>query len=380
MAGRLGQICGTRQRLSNVKENAMLKSIIGAVVLLLVTNGILSAQDHTIVAHSQADSMVFELDPASGKILHQLKVASQPHEGAVTPDGKMIFVSVPSSAHVVIIDGMTFQEKAKVESEFFRRTPRPRPSTGNAPARPPNTSASPHGVAVTEDGGKLYIGVENADVPGLVVYDVRAGKVLKKIDLLLTGGHYFAMQPKTGKIYYPHKEDNRVVVIDTKTDKVVKLIAVGGGPRGVAFGPHGDVWFHSDGDGSVTMVDSKTDEVVKVIPTEGKGIGRIAVSPDGRYAASTHDQTLDVAVIDTQTKQVVKNIRVGSGSGPSSASLKIMYPLFSPDSSKLYVMNPSDSDISVIDVKDWTIVARHKVLPNTFGGVVRPLRLLGTRN
>jgi YVTN family beta-propeller protein len=368
------------QRLRDAKENSMLKSFIGTFVLLLATNGMLNAQDHTIIAHSQGDSTVFELDAASGKILNQLKVTSQPHEGAITADGKTIFVSVPSSAHVVIIDALTFQEKARIESEFFRRSPQARPSTGNAPARPPNTSASPHAVAVTDDGGKLYIGVENADIPGVVVYDLRAGKVLKKIDLLLTGGHYFAMQPNTGKLYYPHKEDNRVVVIDTKTDKVLKLIPVKGGPRGVAFSPNGEVWFHSDNDGTVTVVDSKTDEIVKVIQTEGKGIGRIAVSADGRYAASTHDQTLDVAVIDTQTKMVVRNIRVGSGTGPSTASLKIMYPLFSPDSSKLYVMNPSDGDVSVIDVKEWKIVARHKVLRNTFGGVVRSPRDRGTQN
>jgi YVTN family beta-propeller protein len=358
----------------------MLKSFIGTFVLFFVASGVLSAQDHTIIAHSQSDSIVFELDPASGKILNQLKTASAPHEGTVTADGKTIIVSVPSSAHVLVIDGPTFREKVKIESEFFRRSPQPRPSTGNAPARPPNTSASPHAVAVTDDGSKLYIGVENADIPGVVVYDLKAGKVLKKIDVLLTGGHYFAMQPNTGKLYYPHKEDNRVVVIDTKTDKVVKLIPVTGGPRGVAFSPNGEVWFHSDSDGSVTVVDSKTDEVVKKIPTEGKGIGRIAVSPDGRYAASTHDQTLDVSVVDTQTKTVVKNIRVATGTGPSTASLKIMYPLFSPDSSKLYVMNPSDGDVSVIDVKDWKIIARHKVLPNTFGGALRPLRALGTQN
>jgi YVTN family beta-propeller protein len=359
----------------------MQKSIIGAFVLLLVTSGALRAQVHTIIAHSQSDSVAFEFDPVSGKILHQLKTASAPHEGTVTADGKMIFVSVPSSAHVLILDGATFREKVKIESEFFRRSPQPRPAAASgANPRPPNTSASPHAVAVTDDGGKLYIGVENADIPGVVVYDLKAGKILKKIDLLLTGGHYFAMQPNTGKLYYPHKEDNRVVVIDTKTDKIVKLIPVKGGPRGVAFSPNGEVYFHSDNDGSVTVVDSKTDEIVKVIPTEGKGIGRIAVSPDGRFAASTHDETLDVSVVDTQSKTVVKNIRIGQSVGPSTASLKIMYPLFSPDSTKLYVMNPSDGDITIVDVKDWKIVARHKVLPNTFGGALRVIHDRGTQN
>ncbi len=357
----------------------MPKFLIVACAMLVCGRGIVQAQPHTIIAHSQGEATVFELDPVSGKILHQLKVSGQPHEGAITSDAKTIFVSIPGSAHVVMIDADTFQEKGKVESEFFKRSPQSRPAAEDGRPRPPNTSASPHGVAVTEDGEKLYVGVENADIPGLVVYDLKNGRTLKKIDLLLTGGHIFAIQPKTGKLYYPHKEDERVVVIDTKTDKIVKLIPVKGGPRGIAFAPNGEVWFHEDGDGSVTVVDSKTDDVVKVIPTAGKGIGRIAVSPDGSFAASTHDQTLDVTVIDTRTKTVVKTIPVGSGKNPSAA-LKIMYPMFSPDSSKLYVMNPSDGDITVIDVKQWTIAGRHKALTTTFGGVLRSPRAAGTQD
>ena len=81
-------------------------------------------------------------------------------------------------------------------------------------------------------------------------------------------------------------EQLRVVVLDTKTDRIVKIIPVEGGPVGVAFAPNGEVWFHEDGDGSVTVANSKTDEVITVIQTGGKGAGRMAVSSDGRYAAS----------------------------------------------------------------------------------------------
>ena len=36
----------------------------------------------------------------------------------------------------------------------------------------PRSPASPHGMALNADNTKLYIGTENADVPGVVVYDV----------------------------------------------------------------------------------------------------------------------------------------------------------------------------------------------------------------
>ena len=307
-----------------------------------------SAGQHTLVVLSHSNHTVYELDPSSGRILHEFVAPDQPHEGAVTTDGATVFASVPASSLVEILDGATFKEKARISSDFFRRLD--------------GRSASPHGMALTSDSGKLYIGVENADVPGVVVYDVKAGRVVKKIDLLLRGGHYLQIQPGTDKLYYPHRNDNRVVVIDTKSDRILKIIPVEGGPVGVAFAPNGDVWLHEDGDGSVTVVDSKTDTVAKVIPTGGKGAGRMAVSPDGKFAASTHSDSEDVAIIDTATRAVAATVKIGKGPG---------FPLFSPDSTKLFVMNSGVGDVAVVDLKSMSVTARHKVGTDPFGGGLR---------
>ena len=52
-----------------------------------------------------------------------------------------------------------------------------------------------------------------------------------------------------------------MLVLDTKTNRIVKIIPVNGGPVGVAFAPNGEVWLHDDGDGTVHLVDGKNDEV-----------------------------------------------------------------------------------------------------------------------
>jgi YVTN family beta-propeller protein len=325
-----------------------------------VVSGAGAAGTHTLVVLSHNDHTAYELDPASGKILRSFKAINQPHEGVVSADGKTVFVAVPNGPVVSILDGATFKETSRIETPLFSRTPR-RAANAAADAAP-QTSASPHGVALTNDGSKLYIGLENADVPGVVVYDVKARKVIKKIDLLLNGGHYLAIQPGTDKLYYPHRNDDRVVVLDTKTDRILKVIPVKGGPVGVAFRPNGEVWLHEDGDGSVTVVDSKSDEIVAVIPSGGTGAGRIAVSPNGAMAASTHSGSGDVALIDTASRKVVASVPLGKGPG---------FPLFSPDSSTLYVMNSGEGDVAVIDVASRKVTARHKVGVNPFGGAVR---------
>lgn len=332
-----------------------MRVLVLTVIGFVVAASLVTAQSHTLIVLSHRNHTAYELDPESGRILHQYEAPDQPHEATVSPDGKRIFVAVPQGKSVDILEGETLTRVGRVESPEFSRTP-VKTASGL------NSSAAPHGIAITEDGSKVYVGLENADVPGVVVIDARAGKVLKKIDLLLQGGHYLAIQPGTGKLYYPHRDDNRVVVVDTKTDRVLKIVPVKGGPVGVAFSPNGEVWVHEDGDGSVTVIDGKTDTVLQVIATGGKGAGRMAVSRDGRFAASTHGGTEDVAIIDTSTRAVVATVPLGRGPG---------FPLFSPDSSKLYVMNSGSGDVAVIDLKTRAVVARHKVGTDPFGGSLK---------
>lgn len=320
-----------------------------SVALVLFISAAPAAQTHTLVALSHGDYTVYELDPATGRVLHQFTAANEPHEGIASPDGKTFYAAVPSGPHVVILDAATFKEKGRIESPFFRSSRA-------------NGSASPHGVALTTDGSKLYVGLENADIPGIVVYDTRANKVIRKIDVVLRGGHFLAIQPKTDKLYYPMREDNRVLVLDTKTDAITKIVPIEGGPVGVGFAPNGEVWIHNDRDGAVHVIDGKTDEVVKVLKDLGQGAGRMAVSPDGRWAASTHSGTQDVTVIDANAKSVAARVKVGRGPG---------FPVFSPDSAKLYVMNSGEGDVAIIDLKEMKVAARHYVGMNPFGGGLR---------
>ena len=345
-----------------------LRSLILAVIAGVPSGGFVSAaaQDHTIIALSHSDFTAYELDPASGRIVNQFTARNQPHEAVAAPDGRTIFVAIPQNPpYVVILDGETFEERGRIESEYFQRAPEQR-QLGSEMIT--NRSALPHGVALNRAGTKLYIGVEWSEVPGIVVYDVSRGEVSGKIDLLLEGGHFLAVDPRSDKLYYPHRDDDRVVVIDTRTDEIVKIIDVPGGPVGVDFTPGGEAWVHSDYDGTVTVIDTSTDEVVETIDTGGWGAGRISVSPDGRFAASTRNDTENVAIINVETRQVAGHVTLGPGPG---------FPLFSPDGRRLYVMSSRVGDVAVIEVGDdgaGTVEARYPVGVNPFGGTLRHIR------
>ena len=91
---------------------------VASLVSLIVTAA--HAQSHTIVALSHSDYTAYELDPATGRVLHQFTAANEPHEGIASPDGKTFYAAVPSGPHVVILDATTFKEKGRIESPFFR--------------------------------------------------------------------------------------------------------------------------------------------------------------------------------------------------------------------------------------------------------------------
>lgn len=330
---------------------------IAALLLALSLPGLAAAQPHTVVALSHTDFTAYEIDPATGKTLKTFKAAEQPHEGIASPDGRTYYVAVPNGPHVVVLDGQTFAQKAVVSSPYFTSSR-------------PNKSASPHGIAVTDDGKKVYVGLENADIPGIVVIDTATNQVLKKIDVVLKGGHFLAIQPKTGKLYYPMREDHRVLVLDTKSDTITKIIPIEGGPVGVGFAPNGEVWIHNDNDGAVHVIDSKTDTVVHTMKNLGTGAGRMAVSADGRFAASSHGGTEDVTLIDAKAKSVIARIPLGKGPA---------FPIFSPDGSRLYVMSYGVGDLAVIDTATAKVLGRYKAGVTPFGGSLRLTSAAGSR-
>ena len=48
----------------------------------LIAGGTAFAQDHTIIALSHSNHTVYEVDPATGKVLHEFVAPDQPHEAA----------------------------------------------------------------------------------------------------------------------------------------------------------------------------------------------------------------------------------------------------------------------------------------------------------
>ena len=91
---------------------------------------------------------------------------------------------------------------------------------------------------------------------------------------------------------------------------------------------------------SINVFDVKTKELVKHITVEGQGAGHPFMSPDGKYVFVGQYGGNVLTIIDAKKHEVVKNLPVGEGKG-------VQWVAFTKDNRKAFVNNNSDDAVYV---------------------------------
>ncbi len=132
--------------------------------------------------------------------------------------------------------------------------------------------------------------------------------------------HSMILNPTGTKLYVSNHASGKVVVIDASTHTVATTIPVVG-PLALAVHPAGTFVYIASAN-RVSVLDSATDTVVATIPT---GARSMVVHPNGTFLYVIAG---DVAVVDTQTSQVVATISL-----PNS----LEFAALTPSGTRLYV-------------------------------------------
>lgn len=239
---------------------------------------------------------------------------------AVTPDGKILLATSPSSDSVYIFDTKNGEQLAKVK-----------------------VGRAPKGVKVTPDGKLAYISNQNS--ANISVIDLQKFTLIDSIKVLQ--GPHNVRFTKDGKLAYATLQGGAgLAVIDTQSRKMIKVIAVPGitGPHNLDFSLDEKTIFVRDFVQNVAVLDLESEQVKKIVRV-GNGHGGIDVSPDGKIIATAAIGDDFISVIDPQSF-AVKNIQVGNGPHGIRASR---------DSRWIYVSVTKDNLVVVINAKTMTV-------------------------
>jgi DNA-binding beta-propeller fold protein YncE len=280
-------------------------------------------------------------DPSTFKERSSIKVATNPHDFALTSDRKTAYVPLygdgiygrnPNPGHEVLVVDM---ESQKVVG-----------SVDVSPYR------APHGIQL-DNQGTVYV---TSDLDRkLIVIDPKSRKMIKAIDTQGTT-HWIGILPDGSKIYATNKSDPPFVsVIDVKSGTMTGKIDVPGGTQGVAVSPDGtQVIIMASAEPTVLVVDPKSNTIVdRVALKDQKGAGyKVYFSPDGKYMLTMNLGSVLINIFDAGNLHAPQRTAT-VGKDPMGIA-------FSADGKTALVANHGDGSVSVIDLVKMETVNNFK--------------------
>ena len=291
----------------------------------------MSPNGRYVVTGGTRANKAYIIDVPTLKLVKVIPVDIAPEHLAFSPDGRYYYQGNPDGDSISVIDMASLTEIKRIHG-----------------------FAEPLNVTFTPDGTKAYIGNYGAHWVGVV--DVTRHELLKKIQVSAPPGvakldpdRYLgeikginnASITNDGRYLYAADSDLGVVgVIDTREDKVVKVIRVGKDPW--------RAYMSHDGKYAVTI--NNGDETISVIDTgSNKVVATLEAGPDMtgvNFAAGKafviSSTTSFVYVYDMQSLKPAGRIKIGT-------NLQIETATTDTADQKVYLASSTDHSIYIID-------------------------------
>ncbi len=166
-----------------------------------------------------------------------------------------------------------------------------------------------------------------------------------------------AMTPDGGKLYVANADSRDISVIDVEQGAVASSIIVGGVPGEIGITNDGRRAYVTNVDrGVVSVLDLDSDQVAAGIQLSGDSARGLAFSPDGQtlYVASTGSRSGGFLVtIDVQRNLISGRLRVGDAASTIGVA---------PDGARIYigtlVLDGGGPGLSAIDLKEGRVMGR----------------------
>lgn len=227
------------------------------------------------------DGGVSVLDPSvsfAGKssLLTRVKLDSAGFDWVKTSDDRRLFVALPETREVAMIDLQTFK--------LLRRV-----TLGGRPSR----------LALMPGDRQIWIGQSGPDAGDswISVLDAHNGDVLASFPAP-AGHHEFAFNTRDGRVFVSSRNDGAIQAIDSQSLKVVNSWRAGKLPLSLALTEEGVLWAADAESGRLLRFDpqGRPLDSLQLRP----GIGPLRLSPDGTQLFAVNPSEHTVFVIDTR--------------------------------------------------------------------------------
>jgi YVTN family beta-propeller protein len=299
----------------------------------LATTLALGAATVRIVQTNAAGDSVMLIDPATNKVVGEIKGIEVNHGVTVSPDGSKFFITNEAESTVDVADAKTLAVTKHI------------PLTNH-----------PNNIAISKDGKRVYAAI----VAGAGAVDVIDTATLTRVKSIRTEGgiHNVYVTPDGKWVVAGSIPGKKIHVIDQKTEEVSWTVPTDDGVRPMAFDTNADgstkrIFVQLSNFNGFLTVDFATHKIVHKIALPDVGSEKVT---EGLQGAPAHGL---IVTPDGKTLGVLSkmNTRIYFYSLPD---LKMMgeskvghhpdWVTGTPDGKRFYVANAGSNSVSVIDV------------------------------
>jgi YVTN family beta-propeller protein len=221
--------------------------------------------------------------------LTTIQLKSAPMDWINHGDQKVLYVTMPGTGELAVVDTETFKVTKNV-------------AAGEFPMR----------AVLQPDGRYLWIGNNPRDQKksGVTVLDTRDDmKVVLQAETG-RGHHEIAISADNRLAFVTNRDDHTVTVFDVGTLKKLKDIKTGALPLSIAYSKLSRAAYVSNGkEGTISVIDADKLEVVKTIKAR-PGLGPLRFTQDGRFAMAVNTMENVVHVVDPGSNEIIHEPKV----------------------------------------------------------------------
>jgi DNA-binding beta-propeller fold protein YncE len=282
-----------------------------------------------VVVANQRSGVATLVEVETGRVSH-VKLGVKPHEVAVSPDGRVALLTIPSerfgsSTKAVVLDLATAKVSTTIDLGAYK---------------------GPHGAAFLSDSVAL---IGTLSGTSAVQVDVRNGRVLRSVDGLPANPYIVALTA-TGRAYVSSPHSSKVTEIDVAAGRVTRTIDIPDDPAGIAVSAdakelYAAVWRQNVG-GGIAIFDLDKGVVAAKLPATQPR--RMTVTADGKLVVVSDRDHL--RIVDRASRQA-RSVLLGQNAGGSGVAC-------SPDSTRCYVALSQAGEVLEVDVGAARVMRR----------------------